>query len=216
MSWAKIKAALNSTLGRKDFKTLDRVASDEAYQAFYNTVDVLYTMLGSGADDFLIIRDNRTEIADNEWDTYSHVMIAVLPPSIKRIGQAAFARCGALRKVYVPNTVTEIRNLAFGECDALESFYFPQSTAVIEPQTFWGCSSLTNIQIPEGLREIRWQAFAYCTALETIRIPASVTTIDRQAFTECTALHDIYVGFAEGAVPEAPWGAPNATIHYNS
>lgn len=216
MSWAKIKSALNSTLGRKDFKTLDRVASDEAYQAFYNTVDVLYTMLGSGADDFLIIRDNRTEIADNEWDTYSHVMIAVLPPSIKRIGQSAFYNCEALRKVYVPNTVNEIDSNAFAECAALESFSFPQSATEISYQTFWGCSSLTNVSLPEGLRKIEWQAFAYCTALETICIPASVTTIDRQAFTECTALHDIYVGFAEGAVPEAPWGAPNATIHYNS
>lgn len=216
MSWAKIKAALNSTLGRKDFKTLDRVAIDESYRAFYNTVDVLSTMLGSSKDKFLVIPDNRTEILDNEWASDGNIMIAVLPPSIKRIEQAAFSGCRALRKVYVPNTVTEIRNLVFGHCDALESFYFPQSATVIDAQTFYGCTSLTNIQIPEGLRQIKWQAFAYCTALETIRIPASVTTIQLQVFAECTALHDIYVGFAEGAVSGAPWGAPNATIHYNS
>lgn len=216
MSWAKIKAALNSTLGRKDFKTLDRVASDESYRAFYNTVDVLSTMLGSSKDKFLVIPDNRTEILENEWEKDGNIMIAVLPPSIKQIEQAAFSGCRALRKVYVPNTVTEIRNLVFGHCDALESFYFPQSATEIDAQTFYGCTSLTNIQIPEGLREIKWQAFAYCTALETIRIPASVTTIQLQVFAECTALHDIYVGFAEGAVSGAPWGAPNATIHYNS
>lgn len=216
MSWAKIKAALNSTLGRKDFKTLDRVVSDESYRAFYNTVDVLYMMLGDGADYFSVIPNHRTEINDNEWDSDGNIMIAVLPPSIKRIGQSAFYKCKALRKVYVPNTVNEIDFGAFAQCAALESFSFPQSTAVIQGQTFWGCSSLTNIQIPEGPREIRWQAFAYCTALETIRIPASVTTIQLEVFAECTALHDIYVGFAEGAVSGAPWGAPNATIHYNS
>ena len=216
MSWAKIKAALNSTLGRKDFKTLDRVASDESYRAFYNTVDVLSTMLGSSKDKFLVIPDNRSEILDDEWQNDGNIMIAVLPPSIKQIGQAAFDRCEALRKVYVPNTVTEIRNMVFCHCKALESFYFPQSATEIDAQTFYGCTSLTNIQIPEGLREIKWQAFAYCTALETIRIPASVTTIQLGVFDECTALHDIYVGFAEGAVSGAPWGAPNATIHYNS
>ncbi len=216
MSWAKIKSALNSTLGRKDFKTLDRVASDESYRAFYNTVDVLYTMLGSGEDYFLVIRDNRTEIADNEWDTDGNVMIAVLPPSIKRIGQAAFYNCGALRKVYVPNMVNEIDSSAFANCAALESFAFPQSTTEISFQTFFGCSSLTNVSLPEGLREIQFQAFGNCAALKTICIPASVTTIDARAFEGCTALHDIYVGFAEGVVPGAPWGASYATIHYNS
>jgi hypothetical protein len=216
VSWAKIKTALNATLGRKDFKSLDRVASDEAYQAFYNTVDVLYTMLGSGADYFLTIRDNRTEISDNEWEMDGNVMIAVLPTSIKRIGQSAFYGCEALRKIYVPNTVNEIDSSAFARCTALETFSFPQSASKISFQTFAECSSVANVHIPEGLREIQFQAFANCTNLSKIRIPASVTTIDARAFEGCTALHDIYVGFSEGVVPGAPWGASYATIHYNS
>lgn len=36
-----------------------------------------------------------------------------------------------------------------------------------------------------------------------------------QLFYGCSNLTDIYVGWSEGEVANAPWGATNATIHYN-
>ena len=35
-------------------------------------------------------------------------------------------------------------------------------------------------------------------------------------FSGCTNLTDIYVPWAEDALANAPWGAPNATVHYNT
>jgi hypothetical protein len=42
------------------------------------------------------------------------------------------------------------------------------------------------------------------------------TNIATDAFYNCRNLLDIYVPWAEGEVANAPWGATNATIHYNS
>ena len=39
--------------------------------------------------------------------------------------------------------------------------------------------------------------------------------IPEELFEECTNLTDIYVPWAEGTVNNAPWGATNATVHYN-
>jgi hypothetical protein len=47
-------------------------------------------------------------------------------------------------------------------------------------------------------------------------LPATITLIHSGAFDGCTNLKDIYVPWAEGAIKNAPWGATNATIHYNS
>jgi hypothetical protein len=77
----------------------------------------------------------------------------------------------------------------------------------------------TEIVIPteyNGLpvTEIGVYAFGECV-MSSITIPNSITTIGNNAFGDCNNLTDIYVGWAEGAVEGAPWGATRATIHYN-
>lgn len=76
--------------------------------------------------------------------------------------------------------------------------------------------TITSITIPAGVTTIGFAAFMMCDNLASVTIPASVTSIEEGAFDGCPALTDIYCGFAEGAVSGAPWGAENATIHYNS
>jgi hypothetical protein len=41
-------------------------------------------------------------------------------------------------------------------------------------------------------------------------------TIGASTFQYCEGITDIYVPWSEGAVANAPWGATNATIHYNT
>ena len=76
--------------------------------------------------------------------------------------------------------------------------------------------SIVTYTIPSSVTSIGVSAFASCTSLTSVTIPSSVTSIGVSAFVSCTRLTDIYCGFAEGAVSGAPWGADNATIHYNS
>lgn len=77
-------------------------------------------------------------------------------------------------------------------------------------------SSLTSIYIPNSVTSIGYDAFIYCHSLESITLPKSVTSIGYDAFFDCTSLTDICVPWSEGEISGAPWGAPNATIHYNS
>lgn len=58
--------------------------------------------------------------------------------------------------------------------------------------------------------------FSDCTKLRTVRFNSTPTGLESRTFIRSTNLTDIYVPWAEGAVSEAPWGATNATIHYNT
>ena len=75
-------------------------------------------------------------------------------------------------------------------------------------------SSITSLTIPCNAGFIR-KAFQNCASLTEITFEGRVIEIERDAFSGCTALTDIYVPWAENDVSEAPWGAANATIHYN-
>ena len=86
---------------------------------------------------------------------------------IKRIGEAAFKSCEALKMIVLPQGLLSIGNAAFS-----------------------GCNALTSIVIPEGLESIGDWAFEGCAALAQVTIPASVTSIGNLAFKGCKGLAD--------------------------
>ena len=98
---------------------------------------------------------------------------------------------------------------------ASTSITIPSGATCIGRYAFAYFTGLTSVTIPSSVTSIGVAAFHSCTRLTSITIPASVTSIGQNAFTNST-LTDIYCGFAEGAVSGAPWGAANATIHYNA
>ena len=91
----------------------------------------------------------------------------------------------------------------------------PDSATRIYQMVFRDCSNLKWIILSECLSTIDSYAFYCCTSLTTIKFPPTLTNIADTAFYGCANLTDIYVPWAEGAVANAPWGADNATIHYN-
>ncbi len=90
----------------------------------------------------------------------------------------------------------------------------PETLKGIEGYPFYQCGALETIFIQEGLETIGPQSFSYCYKLKSIRLPSSITQISPKAFLE-TGITDIYVPWAEGQIADAPWGADNATVHYN-
>lgn len=76
--------------------------------------------------------------------------------------------------------------------------------------------NITEVIFPSTLTTIGNFAFYKCTGLTSVTIPAAVTSISTNAFQLCNNLTDIYVPWAEGEVAGAPWGAANATIHYDT
>ena len=98
----------------------------------------------------------------------------------------------------------------------INSTNFPQNITIIGSYAFYYYTGLTSITIPDSVTSISPYAFRDCTGLTSVIFKGTPTTLDAYAFHYCTqsTLH-IYVPWSEGAVTGAPWGARNATIHYN-
>ena len=70
--------------------------------------------------------------------------------------------------IIIPDTVTRIEDGAFAHCYSLLSISIPNSVTYIGKQVFYSCASLTSIAIPNSVTYIGECAFAYCTSLYTI------------------------------------------------
>lgn len=92
----------------------------------------------------------------------------------------------------------------------------PPTITQINSKAFYQNANLSTIVIPEGVQIISALAFGYCTNLKCVRLPSTINTISSIAFTGATNLKHIYVPWSEGKIADAPWGADNATVHYNS
>lgn len=103
-----------------------------------------------------------------------------------------------------------------------QGFYGGQMTSInfrgvqsIGANAFNGCSKLVEIDLPNTLTQVGSYAFRSCSSLTTARFHAKPIELFN-TFYSCSKLKDIYVPWAEGEVADAPWGATNATVHYNS
>lgn len=110
---------------------------------------------------------------------------------------------------------TVVRVGAFEECTNLALISLPDGITSIGDNAFACCSNLALTSLPKGITYIGWSAFGECNRLTTLTFKGIPTTIQASAFRNCTNLTTINVPWAEGAVANAPWGATNATIHYN-
>ena len=115
-----------------------------------------------------------------------------------------------------PQNIIKIRDYAFRDWTALTSITIPDGVTSIGVVAFEGCTGLTSLTIGNSVTSIGMSAFTGCAGLTSVIFKGTPTTIN-YAFARCTQsnLH-IYVPWSEGAVAYAPWGATNATIHYNS
>ena len=73
------------------------------------------------------------------------------------------------------------------------------------------------VYINSSVGTIGSKAFTYAGMSKVYFTGNAITrTISMDAFQNCTGITDIYVPWQEGAVNSAPWGATNATIHYET
>lgn len=134
--------------------------------------------------------------------------------AISKIGDYAFYGATNLKEIdFSENTggVT-ISQYAFGNCGlttpTVEQVY------KVDTNAFNGCP-MTEITL--NAEVISYNTFAGCDSLTVIRFVRDTMTIDGNAFYGVRGIvTDIYVPWAEGTVANAPWGATNATIHYNT
>lgn len=149
-----------------------------------------------------------------------------------------FYQNARLVEVEFADEITIIPNSFFYGCISLP-FVLPTTVTVLEAGAYREMKQLQHITLHEGLTSIGNGTF-YNTKLVEVTLPSTIENIDHNAFGNIntlktvtflgtpktigtcfssasgTAITDVYVPWSEGAVKNAPWGAVNATIHYNS
>lgn len=92
----------------------------------------------------------------------------------------------------------------------------PPTVVNISDRAFADCPNLSTVVIPEGVQVINALVFRNCTSLKCVRLPSTIETISDIAFVQASTIEHIYVPWSEGMIENAPWGATNAVVHYNS
>ena len=128
------------------------------------------------------------------------------------IGESCFEACYGLRKVSLSPNLDEIPDYAFNS--AFVRYINLDNIKTIGRLAFSGLA-LSEVRLP-NVEQIGQKAFYICELLSTVYLGDKVQEIDTTAFQGCPELKNLYVPWAEGEIPGAPWGARQATIHYNS
>lgn len=96
-----------------------------------------------------------------------------------------------ITEVQLPPSVTRIGRAAFAHCSQLASITLPAHLEAVPPYMMAG-TDVANIVIPEGVGLIGEGAFSECTNLHTVLLPASVTQLDANAMSDCFNLFEVY------------------------
>lgn len=152
---------------------------------------ILIKYTGASAD--AVIPNTVRKIGDESFKELAGLTSVTIPDSVTEIGKSAFSDCTHLTTVTIPNSVTIIGESAFKGCKRLTNITIPNSVKVIRRSTFECCESLTNITIPNSITKIGDHAFSYCTELKDITIPESVDCLLKYAFSYCTSLESVTV-----------------------
>lgn len=109
-----------------------------------------------------------------------------IPEGVVRIGDWAFDRAG-IDAVKIPDTVTQIGEGAFSGCDKLGSVAMGAGVVRIGPRAFER-TALAGIAMSNRVAEIGAWAFYSCLRLKQVALPESLSRIEPRTFFNCAAL----------------------------
>ena len=148
------------------------------------------------------------------FDSCSH-MESINVPKVTTVGSSGFYTCQRLQSISLP-MVEQIGSSAFSCCYNIESYELGDSLTRIGDYAFYKNEKLTELTFGPNVTHIGSNCTNGCKLLEKVEIRSVPTKIYTQAFANTPSITDIYVPWAEGQVTGAPWGAENATVHYET
>lgn len=133
-----------------------------------------------------------TQIADMAFARNHDIVSIMVPPTIKHIGDYAFAWCHNLHAVTFENHgVNTIGERCFIGCDKLAQLYLGDSITSIREKAFAFCASLRTLALPYGTRTVGHSAFEGCRSLESVILPETLNTLPDNIFGACIALTSV-------------------------
>lgn len=155
-----------------------------------------------------------TTIPQNFCSSCKQLTKVEMSPSITYISGGAFNDCNKLESVTFSPNITKIDSSAFSQCWKLSSPIVLPNVATIGNYAFNRCDYVPYVVLPK-IKTIGSDAFLYTgDGNGYIRIGNAITTISGSSALK--GFKDIYIDKPEGSISGAPWGAANATIHWNA
>ncbi len=127
-------------------------------------------------------------------------------PGTKTIAGGAFASCGNLEGITIPDSVVSIGNRAFFSCSSLTSITIPKNVTNIGDEVFYNCFDLASINVDsdnpaycsEGgvlYNKEKTEIIRYPKEKEgtSFTIPNGVTSISVGAFADCSSLTSVTI-----------------------
>ncbi len=111
-----------------------------------------------------------------------------LPPQIKSIGYDTFYGCSALTEVKMGSRITSIGDSAFSQCIKLKKITLPNSVKSISDRAFANCYKLSAVKLGRGVKSIGDYAFYQNYDLKSITLNAAVNKVGNGAFSKCSDL----------------------------
>lgn len=204
-------------------KNADSVDSGTCGENLTWTLDADGTLTISGTGEM--------EFDSDEAPWYSskdQIVTVVMQSGVTSIAGGAFAECGSLTEVTIPDSVESIEVRAFSECTSLESIAIPGSVTDISRNAFGECSSLTDISVDSSnpaycsedgvVFDKDKTQLCFCPGGKTgmYRIPDGVKRIAGGAFSGCGKLTGVTIPDSVTSIDEGAFqncsGLENVTI----
>jgi hypothetical protein len=99
---------------------------------------------------------------------------------------------GTVEDVVIPETVKRIGNDAFAYHSEINEITLPESIVEICDGAFYSCTSISKIVLPDSVKNIAVGAFTDCSSLKTVVTGKGIETIDKYAFHSCENLTSFY------------------------
>ncbi len=152
----------------------------------------------NGFDGNITIPDDVTEIGNRAYEVaFCGIKRVDISPTVKKIGERAFACCEKLEEIIIPAGLEVIGKEAFSDCHSLKKVYISETVTSIGKGAFDDCGDIEEITVAENnpvyrssgncLIEIKKKTLIRGCKNSVIPADGSVTVIADCAFSNNTA-----------------------------